>query len=168
MSNLQEHYWKEFYRLKVHTNFVELHLGRTEYIDRALKMLLAITSSASIGGWAIWKDYAIVWAFFIAMSQVVNAVSQYLPYKERLRSFAGLLSDLEELVVQVEDRWLQIAAGELTELEIRTALLDLRTRRMKSFKKYFPASTIPEESKLFAKAEAKALSYFENLYTQEQ
>lgn len=168
MATLQEHYWKEFYRLKVHASFIELHLGRTEYIDRGLKMFLAVTSSASIGGWVVWREYAIVWAFLIAASQVVNAVSQFLPYKERLRSFSGLLSDLEDLVVQVEDHWLQIAAGEQTEDEIRKALLELRTRRMKSFKKHFPGSTIPEASKLFVKAEAKASSYFENFYTQEQ
>ena len=59
----QEHYWKEFYRLKVHVTYLEIQLDRTEAIDRGLKMFLAITSSASIGAWAIWKEGAVVWAF---------------------------------------------------------------------------------------------------------
>ena len=162
----QEHYWKEFHRLKVHVCLLELHLGKTEAIDRALKIFLAVTSSASIGGWVVWKDFAFMWSVLIAGSQVVNAVRQFLPYKERLRTCSGLLNDLEELLVHVESRWLDIAAGELSEAEIRKALLDLRTRRMKAFKKHFPESTIPDNPKLFAKAEAKAWAYFHNIYTE--
>jgi hypothetical protein len=162
------HYWKEFHRLKVHVCYMELQLCETEEIDRAVKIFLAITSSASIGGWVIWKDLGMLWGCLIAGSQVVNAVRQYLPYKERLKSYAGLLSELEELVVHVESKWLDIAAGELTEPEIRKALLDLRTRRMKAFKKHVPATTIPENSKLFALAEAKAWSYFQNIYGEDQ
>ncbi len=164
MPTTQEHYWKEFYRLKVHTNYTELLLGRTEFIDRGLKMFLAIASSASIGGWVLWQEHAMVWAIVIAGSQVVNAISQYLPYKERLRSFAGLLSDLEDLVIHVEDQWLRVAAGEVTEEEIRKSLLELRTRKSKSFKKHLPGTTAPEEGKLFAKAEQKTINYFQNFY----
>lgn len=164
----QEHYWKEFYRLKVHVCYLELQLGKTESADRALKIFLAITSSASIGGWAIWKEYAAVWGTAIALSQVVNAIRQYLPYKERLRALSGLLSDLEELQIQVESRWLDISAGELNEVEVRKALNDLRVRRMKAFKKHFPDNTIPEDAKLFEKAEEKTLAYFGNFYSEEQ
>lgn len=164
----QEHYWKEFYRLKVHVCYLELQLGTTESADRALKIFLAITSSASIGGWAIWKEYAIVWGTAIALSQVINAIRQYLPYKERLRALSGLLNDLEELQIQVESKWLDIGAGELNEGEIRKALNDLRVRRMKAFKKHFPDNTIPEDPKLFEKAEEKALAYFSNFYSEEQ
>lgn len=164
----QEHYWKEFYRLKVHVCLLELQLGRTEDIDRGVKIFLAVTSSASIGGWVIWKECALLWSVLIAGSQVVNAIRQYLPYKERLKKLSGLLNDLEELLVQVESRWLEIAAGEVQDPEIRKLLFDLRTRRMKAFKKHFPESTIPEDKKLFERAEDKALSYFQNFYAQEQ
>ncbi len=165
---LQEQFWTEFYRLKVHTNYVELLLGKTEHVDRAIKIALAITSSGSIGGWVIWKEYAAVWGTLIAASQVINAIRQYLPYKERLHSLSGVLGEVEELLVQVEDKWLQIAAGDLTEVEIRKALLDLRTKRMKSFKKHFPSSTIPDHPDLFSKAESKADEYFSSLYPTEQ
>lgn len=61
MTMIQEHFWKEFYQLKVHVNYVELHLGRTEMIDRGVKMFLAVTSSGSIGAWVVWRDYAFLW-----------------------------------------------------------------------------------------------------------
>lgn len=161
----QEHYWKEFYRLKVHVTYLELQLGRTEAIDRALKILLAITSSASIGAWAIWKEHAAIWATAIAVSQVVNAIRQYLPYKDRLRCIAGLMVELEELVLSVESKWLDIAGGDLTEAEIRKALSNLRQLRQKAFKKHFPNKVLPDDDALFKKAEAKTQAYIQNLYS---
>lgn len=139
----QELYWKEFFRLNFHVCYLELLLGRTEFTDRALKIFLAITSSVSIGGWAIWREYAAIWGFFIAASQVVNAIRPYLPYKKRLRALSGLLNDLEELLVQVESRWLDISSGEHTESKIRELVNNLRTCRMKAIKKHFPENSIP-------------------------
>jgi len=163
----QEHFWKEFFRLKVHVYYLELHLGRTEYIDRAVKMFLAIASTGSIGAWVIWKELAFLWGFLIAASQVLNAIRQYLPYKDRLRSVSGLLNDMEELVLHMEMKWLDIAAGKLTTDEISKALSDIRSRRLKAFKKHFPSSVIPENRPFFTQAEEKALTYFDNFYGQE-
>lgn len=160
----QEHYWKEFYRLKVHVVYLELQLGRTEAIDRGLKMFLATTSSAGIGAWAVWKELAGLWAVIIAGSQVVNAVRQYLPYKERLRCISGLINELEELLLTVEAKWLDIADGELTEIEIRRSLSNFRTLRQRAFKKHFPDKVLPDDSKLFNQAEDKAGAYFQNFY----
>jgi hypothetical protein len=109
-----------------------------------------------------------LWSILIAGSQVLNAIRQYLPYKERLKSLSGLLNEFDELLVGVESKWLDMAAGELTETEIRKALLDFRTRKMKSIKKHFPDNTIPEDDELFCKAEDRALSYFDNFYPEEQ
>ena len=164
----QEHYWKEFYRLKVHVGFLELLLGETERTDRYIKIFLAVTSSASIGGWVIWKDLALLWSILIAGSQVLNAIRQYLPYKERLKALSGLLNERDEVLVGVESKWLDITAGELTEAEIRKALLELRTRKMKAIKKHFPDNTIPEDGVFFEKAEQRALSYFNNFYPGER
>lgn len=161
----QEHYWKEFYRLKVHVVYLELQLGRTETIDRWLKIFLAITSSAGIGAWAVWKELAALWAVMIAGSQVVNAVRQYLPYKERLRCIAGLVNELEELLLTVEAKWLDIANGDLTDAETRKALSNLRTLRQRAFKKHFPDKVLPNDPGLFAQAEEMSGIYFQNFYS---
>lgn len=160
----QEHYWKEFYRLKVHVIYLELQLGRTESIDRGLKIFLAVTSSASIGAWAIWKELTVLWALLIAGSQVINAVRQYLPYKERLRCISDLINELEELVLTVEAKWLDISNGDLTDEEIRKALANLRTLRQRALKKHFPDKVLPQDDGLFGQAEDKAQTYFQTFY----
>lgn len=160
----QEHYWKEFYRLKVHVVYVEKLLGKTELWDRGIKMFSAIASSASIGAWVVWKQYAFVWGTFIAASQVLAAIRPYLPYKERLRCYAGLRSELEELLLTVEARWLDIASGECTATAIRRALTELRARRQKAFTKHLQSAVVPEDPKILAEAEERAGEYFQNFY----
>lgn len=163
----QEHYWKEFYRLKVHINYVEQMLSQTENWDRGIKMFSAIASSSSIGAWVIWKDYALVWGGVIAASQVLSAIRQYLPYKDRLRCYAALLIELEEIQLGVESRWIEISKGECTESTIRKSLSDLRLKRHLAFKKHLPTSTVPDDGPLFREAERRAEAYFQNFYTQE-
>ncbi|MBK8579675.1 MAG: hypothetical protein IPN78_16095 [Candidatus Accumulibacter sp.] len=164
----QEHYWKEFYRLKVHINYVELMLSKTEYLDRGIKIFSAITSSTSIGAWVIWKDYAIVWGGIIAASQVLSAIRQYLPYKDRIRCYAALLIELEEIQLGVESRWIEIAKGECTEVTIRKSLSVLRLKRHLAFKKHLPTTTVPDDGPLFEEAERRAVAYFQNFYSQEE
>lgn len=160
----QLRFWKEFYQLKVHVNYVELHLQRTEMIDRSLKMFLALSSSASIGAWVIWKELAILWAFVIAASQVVNIVRSYLPYKERLKALSGLLGEIEELAIYMEMKWLEVSSGRLSDEEINKLRYDIRMKKHKSLKKYFPANVIPENRKFLARAEESASNYFSTFY----
>jgi len=47
----------------------------------------------------IWKDFSSVWAGIIAFSQVVSAVSLYLPYKNQIKAYSSLLHELEELMI---------------------------------------------------------------------
>jgi hypothetical protein len=163
----QEHFWKELYRLKFHICLMELLLAKSEQYDRGIKIFLAVTSSASIGGWAIWADLSLIWASAIAASQVLNAVRQYLPFKDRLKSYSGLLNELEDIYLRAESQWLEISTGSLSDVEIKTALNDLRNRRQKAFRKNLPESTIPESIKMTGLAEDKASSYFDNFYPQD-
>ena len=164
----QEHYWKEFYRLKVHINYVEQMLAKTETWDRNIKIFSAITSSTSIGAWVIWKDYALIWGAIIALSQVLGAIRQYLPYKDRLRCYAALLIELEEIQLGVESRWIEISKGECSEATIRKSLDNLRFRRHLAFKKHLPTTTVPEDGPLFKEAERRAQAYFQNFYSTEE
>lgn len=161
---VQEHYWTDLYQLKVHANYVDSLLGRTELIDRCIKILLAISSSTSIGAWIVWKEYAFAWACIIAASQVLTVIRRYLPYKARLRSLVGLCNDFEELLIYMEMRWLDVANGSLSEAQINKLRFDIRTKKHKSIRKHFTSGTIPERRQVLTDAEDKADTYFANFY----
>lgn len=160
---VQEQYWKELHQLKTHLGFIELLLERSESIDRALKIILAVASSSSIGAWAIWQQYSWVWAGIIAFSQVISAINPFLPYKNRIKAYSSLLHELEELMVQAEFKWHAIAEGELTPSEINKARFEIRAEKIKSLKKHIQ-TTIPTDNKLHEKAEASATQYLVNFY----
>jgi hypothetical protein len=160
---VQEQYWKEMYQLKAHIGFIELKLEESEERDRFLKIILAIASSASIGAWALWQNLSWVWASIIAISQVISAISPFLPYKARIKAYSSLLHELEELMVQSEFKWFEVSQGELTAGEINKARFEIRKMKQKSLNKHIQ-TTIPTDSKLQEKAEKSATEYFENFY----
>lgn len=160
---VQEQYWREVYQLKTHVAYIELLLERSEKIDRRLKMLLAIASSGSIGSWVVWSHLSWVWAFIIAVSHVVAAVNQYLPYQSRIKAYSGLINELEELMLQAEFNWHSIAQGDRTEEQINEARFEIRGHKQKALKKHI-STTIPTDTALHAKAESIARDYLETFY----
>ena len=161
----QERYWKELYQLRVHVNYTEIYLGKSEITDRNLNIFLAATSSSSICGWAVWQEYSFIWALIIASSQFLNAIKTFLPFKRRKKSLSGLLHELEELLIFAEMRWYDVSEGKLTEEEIHKLQFQIRSRKTKSLKKYFPNQTLPEKMEYFDIAEQRAQTYIKNFYS---
>jgi len=160
----QERYWKELYLLKVHINYVESHLLDAELCDRRIKIFMAVISSSSIGAWAIWREFSLFWAAIIAISQVIAAISPHLHFKERLKTYSSILHELEEIFIQTEAKWHDIALGKYTEDEINKARTNLRLQKQKLLKKYLSTSVIPDDLGKTEKAESLALEYFSTFY----
>lgn len=162
---IQQHIWRQLYRIKVHSIYLELLHAKTETIDRSIKIFLAIASSSSIAGWAIWKDAQFIWATIIAASQVLNSIRPFLPYRERMKALSSLSRELEELAIHIEIKWLEIAAGELTEKEMRKLNADMLTKKSSAEQKYFPNNSIPQNEKIMSKAEVAATDYLSSHFS---
>jgi len=160
----QEKYWKELYQLKVHLNYLEIYLQRSDFTDRILKIILAISSSGSIAGWVIWKDFALLWAIFIAASQVISVTNNYLPYKGRIKGLSGLVYEFENLTHDFEKKWFEVSEGKLTEREINDLRFELRQKKTKTLKKHLGSNVLPEKKKLLSKAQKSADAYFDHFY----
>lgn len=147
----------------MHIAFIELLLERSEKVDRGLRIVVAVASSSSIGAWAIWNTLSWLWASVIALSQVVTAINQYLPYRSRMKAYSSLLVDLEELMIQAELKWHSISDGQLTTAEINKARFEIRSSKQKSLNKHIQ-TTIPTDKKLQEIAEMQASNYFLTFY----
>ncbi|WP_417911315.1 hypothetical protein [Candidatus Electronema sp. PJ] len=157
--------WKQLYRVNVRSIYLEKLLKRNEATDRYINMFLAIASSSSIAGWALWNKYVYVWTTIIALSQVINAILPYLPYKERIKSLSGLARDLRQLGIMIERTWLDIAAGDLPEAKMRSLYYDYLKNEAEYEEKYFSGKSIPENMKLFVQAEDEAKRYLSSYNT---
>lgn len=163
-SPYQARYWKELYQMRVHVNYLELYMEHSEFIDKSINIFLAVTSSSSICGWAIWNKYSFIWAIIIAGSQLINAIKQFLPFKLRLKAIANILKELEELTTFTEMKWFDIAEGNLTDEEINKLQYEIRSKKIRILQKYLGINTLPEKPKLFKKATQNANIYINNFY----
>lgn len=163
-TRYQNRYWKELFQLRVHVNYLELYRERSEYYDKAINIFLAITSSSSICGWAIWNKYSFIWALIIAASQLLNAIKQFLPYRVRLKTISNILKDLEELLVFAEPKWFEVSEGRLTDEEINKLQFEIRSRTTKALQKHLNSNSLPTKKNLFDTATQRANIYTQNFY----
>ncbi|MDD5065219.1 MAG: hypothetical protein PHQ35_10745 [Phycisphaerae bacterium] len=163
-SPYQDRYWKEFFQLRVHVDYLELYMEQSEFIDKTINIFLGITSSSSICGWVIWQKYSFVWAVIIAISQLVGAIKQFLPYQTRLKAVSGILRDFEELLIIAEMKWFDVSEGNLTEEEINKLQFDIRSKKTKALRKHLEINTLPTKGKLLKKAKQLAETYIKNFY----
>ena len=153
INQYQLRYWREFYALKVHINYIDLYQNSSESCDRRINIFLAITSSSSIGGWAIWNQLRAVWAFIIAASQVINAIKNFLPYKRRIKILNGLYYDLKALALEVEKNWFDVYNGKLTERQIHEMQISIKAKKSEILKKNLGSNALPEKKRLMKKAQ---------------
>lgn len=156
---IQQLLWQQFYRVSVRSVYLEKLLKSNETIDRRVNIFLAITSSSSIAGWAIWKELAVLWAFVIALSQLINAILPHFAYKDRIKSLSGLARDLRQLAISLESKWLDVAAGEVADKEMRKIYTEYLRKEAEFEEKYFHGKSVPEDMKLFEDAESEVLTY---------
>jgi hypothetical protein len=162
----QARFWKEFHALKVETIFVQKLLLDAERKERLAKMATAITSSASIGAWAVWKDWALLWGAIIAGSQVFSVIHPLLPYKDRLKMYSSVLRDLEKLFIDAEHKWQAVADGSMSVSQINKERATLQKKSGEIVNKYVPNGVFPPSAKITELAEKEASEYFLRYYPQ--
>lgn len=161
-------FWNTFYELVVHGYLLQAHCQRAADIDRKVKSVLAVTSTASLGIWAIFKVFPVLWAGIIVVTQIVTATAKYLPYSARLKASAACYHDYRDIQNWAEAKWCEIADGELTEAQINKARVELRTKTAKVLKEHFPLDGLPKNPELTAAATSEAELYLSNHFKDTQ
>lgn len=165
ISPYQERYWKEFYQMNVHVNYLDIYLEKSEFFNKTISIFLAFTSSSSICSWAIWNEYGFIWGLIIALSQLINVIKHFLPYQNRLKFLPKIIRDLEDLLITCEEKWFDVAEGKLTEEEINKLQFEIKRKKNNSLHKHLGGNTLPSKEKYSEKAKEMANTYIANFYT---
>lgn len=155
-------YWNSFYELVVHGYLLQSHCQVAADIDRKVKAALAVTSTASLGIWAVFKVYPSLWAGIIVFTQIVSATSKYLPYSARLKASAACVHDYRDIQNWAEAKWCEIADGQLSEAQINKARIELQNKTARALKNHFPLDGLPKDEKLTDAATVEAQQYLSN------
>jgi hypothetical protein len=160
----QLRYWNQLKETKTHVIYLHLYAASSEWWDKSANIFLALTSSSSIAAWALWQKYQFFWLIIIAASQVLSAIKPFMPYKQRLKALQNLNDKIQEIALEYEKGWFDVAEGHLTEREIHDLNIELKNKALIAEKKSLKNIVLPKKSKLLQEAEAEADTYFQNNY----
>ncbi len=136
----QARYWKQFTELKTASILLRKYRDHQSRWIRYIGITKAVATSSTIAGWVIWKDYAIIWGIIIGISQLFDAVKDYVPQQNHRRAASELAALLESLFIDAADDWNCISEGQLTSQEITKKWQKLARLQMEAEKKYFSDS----------------------------
>lgn len=149
-------------QIKAWTFYLDIYAEDSYKWDRRINMYGAIASSSSIAAWTIWQNWSFIWAAIIAISQVLTAIKQYLPFGRRLKYLQPFIEDMKLLYLKMERDWYTVAAGELSETEINGLLYSYKKECSGIESKYLKEEILVENVKYKNKADIKTEEYFKN------
>lgn len=161
---MQERYWNYMVQLKEWIFYVDAYSDASYKWDQRINIFLAVTSSSSIAAWAIWSKLGPLWAFVIALSQVVTAVKPYFPFNKRLPLLGQISSQLQLLFNKADYQWYKVSNGDYTENEINDILFDLKKQYTDNISKLLESDALPEVAAYRKTAGEKTSSYFSTQY----
>lgn len=159
---MQEKYWKYMVQIKAWTFYLDLYEESSYKWDKRIKIFSAVVSSSSIAAWAVWNELSYVWSVIIAVSQVLSAVKDFLPYSNRLKVIVPFKDDLKFLCNKIEFNWFNVASGELTEEEINKMLFDFKDEFANIENKNLKEEILLDNETFKEKADEKTELYFKN------
>ena len=123
---MQERYWRKLTDKRYRLIYISEYYNQCVWVQRLINVILAITSSGAIAAWAVWKEFPVVWAGVIAVSQVITAVKPLLPYEKRIVTIYDMINQLTGICNEIEAKWYYVANGSLSEEDINKFIVNER------------------------------------------
>lgn len=127
-QTLEEIVKVEFRDCRFHADCMALMVKKLRGRDKWMNGFLAVTSSSSIAGWAIWNEYGKIWGFIIALSQVITALKPLFPYNKHVHTLNTHCYKQEALFLELEELWFKVKDKRIGEEEARQQLTHLKKR----------------------------------------
>jgi hypothetical protein len=163
---IQEKYFRYLQQICGACHYLELFQEQSERIDRSISICLAVTSSASIAGWAVWGNLGYVWPTLIALSQVVSVVKIHLPYGKRLEVLKDNIGQFKRMAHRTERDWYRVSSGALTADQINDLINNLQEEQLEIETKMFSKVSLPVNQKYINQSALATRAYLNSYYGQ--
>jgi len=163
----QQRYWNHFVQIVGQSHYLHIYREKSEETERIIATFLAVSSSASIAGWAVWHSLSWLWGTVIAASQVLSACRSHLPYARRAEVLREATSGFKLLAMRIECNWFRIAEGELSEENINDLITAFLKEQFDIEDKLFSKITLAHRSDIVLSAEQSTSQYFTTFYGQQ-
>lgn len=164
----RELYWRQLIQLKTDSVYVRLYRDNRHKWVSGLGILRAIASSGGIAAWAIWRQYAFVWALIIAASQVADALREVFPFTRQYRAAGEYMLALDRLLIDAEMEWVKVFKGDYPDDDVLDRRRVLMTLQVEAQRKSFPNGLPPRNHTLQRVAEREAAAYLSGMYVEDR
>jgi len=96
--------------------------------ERNVKMVLAVTSSATVASWTIWLDFGWIWKSLSGASAILAVLLQILDLKGTLDAVRRMRTEWHELFFSYRSLWEQIDRTDRPVDSLLDRLLELERR----------------------------------------
>lgn len=124
-NKLTRNYWNEMVNIKFHMFLFEYEIEKLQKKEKIINGMLAVTSSASIGAWAIFQNNSFIWSSLIAVSQVITAIRPHLfDFPKQIKTINNIVNSLTLIFIDYEYKWFEVSEGKLDENTINDFIKD--------------------------------------------
>ena len=160
---MREKIWYYMLDSKFQSLYLDYQVSKYQKYDRNINIFLALASSSSIGAWAIWNEYQILWAIIIAASNVVNIIKPYFPYSKYIKDLNERALSMQNLHLDYERLWYNFDNDQVLEDLATQKFFDLKSKGVTTLR-LNDDTLVFEDEKIYQVAEEKMRSYVKNNY----
>lgn len=167
MHNLmRDRYWNMFYDARYRLFYYTFYKQQCDIRTRWIKIFLSIVSCSGVAGWAIWKSIPGLWAFVIALSQIVSVIYEYLPFAKESTGIEYLLPELEMLTIDIASDWNRIDETDDKEIIEKISFYEKRMVEIES--RFLSSSAFLYNKKAIQRANDECDKFFKAYSTTQQ
>jgi hypothetical protein len=160
----QDQYWQCMTELYVHIDYLRLYHDALQSFNTRVNALAAVVSSTSIAAWAAWREWPMLWASIVCLSQVVTAVLPAAPRQSLIGSTQKCAADLQVVLLAAEKEWYSVFNGQLSNQEINAARINVLEQVARIKATCFEKVHLPLRDKLRQQAMTNSRAYFRQNY----
>jgi hypothetical protein len=125
---MREKIWYYMLDSKFQSLYLDYQTSKYQKFDRRINIFLALASSTSIGAWAVWQEFQLVWAIIIAGSNVVNIIKPYFPFSKYIKELNERALSMQNLHLDYERLWYKFDRDQINEENATELFFDLKAK----------------------------------------
>lgn len=137
-----------------------------QHRDRNINLFLALTSSGSIAGWAVWDKYYFLWAIIIAASQIINVIKPYFPFHKYIKDLNSKLIKIENINLDFEQLWFSLQTDKISEDKAEKQYFALK-KQLVEIQRFRDDTIFKVGDKTENKANLRMITFLKNTYNVE-
>jgi len=161
---VEDQFWSFIVQLRFSYEYLDIYYEKSRQKESTLSIILAITSSAAVATWAIWKELPFLWSAVIGVSQVISAIRPYLPWGARVERLPPLIRKMGLLSVECETSWNELQTSKSNELDYVYALAKFRKEYVEIESELHACKSLPSRKKYQELADDRKKIYFAQFY----